>query len=75
MSEENKKISWQELADTYLQEEKQEETLEKWDRVSELSSSAEEKLLNTPELVKMYISKHGINPNLKEIIKKEVSNK
>lgn len=52
---------WQKLADKYLQtEEKQTQNVNVWDKKSELSSSSEEKLLNTPELLKLYISKYRL---------------
>jgi len=51
-------IGWQDLANKYLQEESQ--TLDVWDRKTELCSDSEIKLLNTPELVKLYISKYEL---------------
>ena len=56
------KQGWQELADKYLQEKnKQTQNNVVWDKVSKLySDSAAIKLLNTPELVKEYISKYRL---------------
>ena len=55
---ENDKKEWQELANEYLQKEKKQTNNNNvWDGVSELNQSPEEKLLNTPDLVKLYISK------------------
>jgi len=57
---------WQDLANKYLQEEEQ--TLDVWDRKTELcSSSSEIELLNTPELVKLYISKYDLFSDSSEI--------
>jgi len=49
-----KEITFKDLANEYLQQDK-EQTIEVWDKVSYLSSSLEEKLLTSPKLVKLYI--------------------
>jgi len=50
----------------------EEQTIEVWDKVSYLSSSSEKKLLTSPELVKLYISKWGISNNIKKIIRNKL---
>jgi len=55
------KLTFKDLEDKYLQEDVSSTNVGQWDGISELySSSAQEKLLNTPELVKLYISKWGL---------------
>ena len=45
-----------------------------WDKLTKLySSSSEEKLLNTPELVELYINKWELNNNIRNIINKRIS--
>ena len=61
------KNEWKKLADKYLQQDK-EQTIKVWNKIEELDLDSAEKLLNTPELVKLYISKYGINGNLKKVI-------
>ena len=66
--------TYKELAKKYnISKENSPSKIEEWDKVSELdSSSTEIKLLNTPELVELYISKSGINDNIKDIIKNKL---
>ena len=61
------KNEWKKLADKYLQQDK-EQTIKVWNKIEELDLDSAEKLLNTPELVKLYINKYGINGNLKKVI-------
>ena len=53
------KNEWKKLADKYLQQDK-EQTIKVWNKIEELDLDSAEKLLNTPELVKLYISKYSL---------------
>jgi len=53
------KNEWKKLADKYLQQDK-EQTIKVWNKIEELDLDSAEKLLNTPELVKLYISKYRL---------------
>jgi len=53
------KLTFKDLADEYLQTDK-EQTSNVWDKVSELSSDSAIKLLSTPDLVREYISKYRL---------------
>ena len=60
------KLTFKDLADEYLQTDK-EQTSNVWDKVSELSSDSAIKLLSTPDLVREYISKYRLYSDSAEI--------